>query len=185
MKAIHILRSLVAASALLAASKAIAAPPAVATVTNTPLVLRTVLRTQMSGITNELRAVATSQAELTALWNELMAGGRSVGGMPAVNFAHETLVLAAMGRQTTGGYSIEITKAVKQGEQVVVTVKSKIPPEGTAKMMVITAPVHAVVIPLAGVGVDFREERAILNMQPGRTNQFGNPGQRKRPVTPK
>ena len=184
MKPIHFLHSLFAAAVLLTACKAPAAPPAAAATTNAPLVLRTVLRSQISGITNELRAVATSQAELTALWNQLMAGGRSVGGMPAVNFAHETLVLAAMGRQTSGGYSIEIAKAVKQGEQVVVTVKSKVPPEGSMKLMMITAPVHAVVIPLAGVGVDFREERAILNMEKARTNQFGNPGQRKRPITP-
>jgi hypothetical protein len=121
--------------------------------------MRTVIKAALSGITESKEVVANNAAEWKKLWETHTAGSKPAGKMPEIDFEKETVIVAAMGRKNTGGYSIEITKAEKVGDKLRVTVRKKNPPKGAMTIQTLTAPIHIVAVPKCESKVEFVEEQ--------------------------
>lgn len=75
-----------------------------------------------------------------------------------VDFAKETLVIAAMGMRNTGGYSIAISEVIKVNDSLKITVKSTSPGPGSRVSHAITYPIAVVAVPKHDGKVEFTEE---------------------------
>jgi len=69
---------------------------------------------------------------------------RKNGGFKQVNGKDKTYVLIGLGQRPTGGYTIEVTKAEQNGQQVTVYVRERKPEAGTMTTQVISYPVTVV-----------------------------------------
>lgn len=66
---------------------------------------------------------------------------------PGVDFEKYDLVIASLGMQSTGGYSVKITALQLEGDELAVTGKSSSPNTGDMTTQALTYPYDAVVIP--------------------------------------
>ncbi|HEX6939025.1 MAG TPA: protease complex subunit PrcB family protein [Longimicrobiales bacterium] len=114
-----------------------------------------------SGIASRRRDVITTRAEWQAFWNELMATRTPRPALPAVDFDRETVLVAAMGRQPTGGYAIEIEQVYRAPDEVVAVVAETRPGEGCMTAQAITAPVFVARIERAGLPIRFVETERV------------------------
>ena len=80
--------------------------------------------------------------------------------LPAVDFTKEMVILITMGRQHTGGYSVEITKAEDAAGKLKIYVNRREPAPGAFTLQVLTAPFHAVALPRSGLKPEFIEVKA-------------------------
>jgi hypothetical protein len=80
---------------------------------------------------------------------------------PSVDFARETVVVAAMGMRPTGGYAIVIDGASLHADTVHVLVRSIAPGADCMVTQVITHPADAARIPVAGLPVRFVERTEV------------------------
>jgi len=65
---------------------------------------------------------------------------------PKVNFSNETVIAVFMGEKNTGGYSIEITKIIDNGNNVIVYVNETSPKPDDIVTLALTQPYHIVKI---------------------------------------
>ena len=100
-----------------------------------------------SGYTERERLVIRTSEEWSAAWTRIIHGSSSAPSAPAVNFDHEMVVLVAMGRRMTGGYSIIVDGVYDSGGRIFVAVREKSPGAGCIVTEALTAPVDAVRVP--------------------------------------
>ena len=101
--------------------------------------------------------LVTDSAAWQRTW-EVIGAGRP---LPDVSFDTRAVVVAYQGRQSTGGYSIEITGIKRTGTVLAVTVNERRPASGSLTTQVITSPFVAVSIPRppSGASARFAGER--------------------------
>lgn len=109
-----------------------------------------------SGIAARGRDVVRTQARWQAVWAQMWRNSRPQPDLPAVDFDHEAVVVAAMGSRSSGGYAITVDSATATASDVFVFVTERSPGPGFVAA-VITAPVHVVAIPADGRAVRFHE----------------------------
>jgi len=99
----------------------------------------------------------TDEAGWRRAW-ELIGGGRP---LPDVSFDTRAVVVAYQGRQSTGGYSVEITGIKRVGTVLAVSVNERRPASGDVTTQALTSPFVAVSIqrPPTGATVRFADER--------------------------
>jgi uncharacterized protein (DUF885 family) len=85
----------------------------------------------------------TDEAAWRRAW-ETIGAGRP---LPDVSFDSRAVVVAYQGRQTSGGYSVEITGIGRTGTVLAVTLAERRPASGSFTTQVITSPFAAVSIP--------------------------------------
>lgn len=106
-----------------------------------------------SRVTQAGTQVARTAPELTTLWNAHSGGG--VGATPpTVDFTKELVVAVFMGRQSSGGHSIAVTKLERIGDDLHVSVERRSPAPGTPVTAVITSPYQFVAIEHKGATGD-------------------------------
>jgi PrcB C-terminal len=120
-------------AALLQTSQASQTPPSV----------RTVAKGSMSGIDAPRQASVRSAAEWSALWKAHDPKGET----PAVDFSREMVVGVFLGSRPTGGYGIEIIRAVGNSGTLVVEYVETAPSRDAVTAQVLTAPYHLAAIP--------------------------------------
>ena len=81
--------------------------------------------------------------------------------LPAVDFGTRMVIVAALGRQTTGGYSITIGGATRESELIVVKIVQQSPGSGCATTAGFTEPVDIAVVPTDDRSVSFEFESRI------------------------
>ncbi len=139
----------------LAASAATAAEPASLTMTN-------LARGKFSGLEKPLQKVIRDAGEWKKVWMEHSRIESPSPELPKVDFHRQMVIVAAMGRQRTGGYSIEIKRAESETGRLRVFLKTISPPKGAMSIQALTSPFHFVSIPKVDFPVEFVEEHGGL-----------------------
>jgi hypothetical protein len=116
-----------------------------------------------SGVPDRRRLFITDAATWTALWEQVTATYEPPPPVPAIDFASEAVVVAAMGTRTSGGYAITIEGVYEDEGQLYVVVKERSPGTNCVLTQALTAPVHAVRVPLRTGTVQFVERTETNN----------------------
>ena len=72
----------------------------------------------------------TSQDEWLQIWARRQANLDTKKPHPPVDFDRDVVIVATLGRKSTGGYTIEITRIVKSKDDIQVFVRRNSPPAG-------------------------------------------------------
>jgi hypothetical protein len=136
--------SSVLASLLLAGSFVLAAPPVKFT---------TIERGQQSNIDDAKQVVVRTAADWGALWRL----HNTAAPQPVVDFGPNIVVAVFLGSRPTGGFDVEITSIVAEGNTVTVTWRESRPERGAILSQVLTMPYHIVTIPRTAASVVFKK----------------------------
>jgi hypothetical protein len=112
---------------------------------------------EYSGLSDSVHAVVRDSAAWRALWDRINAPFFPRPVLPAVDFQREMIVVAAMGRQPSGGYDIVIDGATEDSSGIEISVKRTVPGERCLMSAAVTDPVDLARIPASGKPVRFRE----------------------------
>jgi hypothetical protein len=94
-------------------------------------------------------------------WSELWlkhARMQTGSAIPEVDFEREMVIAVTMGRRSTGGYGIEITRVKREGNGLRVEVTRTTPARGAMTIQALTAPFHFVAVPASDLPVSFFEK---------------------------
>ena len=108
------------------------------------------------------RLVLTDAAAWARLWGEATAGYHPRPPVPAVDFAADVVVVAAMGTRASGGYSIHIDRAYEADGRLHVVVREVTPGPRCATTAALTAPLTAVRVARGEAPVLFVERAETL-----------------------
>lgn len=161
------------------------------TLQSVALNMQSLAKGAFSAIQERQRKVITDEAEWKDWWTKHRANRVSPPqsqDRPEINFQNRIVLVATMGRKTTGGYSIEIKEVRPTDGTLQAYVAETSPPEGAMTIMALTAPFHVVSIPRpkppfkvefvdapspssSGTGNRESENRNSPTFGPGSTNQ--------------
>jgi len=101
----------------------------------------TVSQSDNSAIGAETTFVVRSQAELGAAWSQIYGDQISRTLPPQIDFNTYMLVIVAIGRQPSSGFTVKITGATRDRDGLVVHVTIERPGENCGTATVITSPI--------------------------------------------
>lgn len=113
-----------------------------------------------SGYNERERLVIRTAPDWATAWDKVVALVMPKPPVPAVDFASDMVILAAMGTRPTGGYGIEITSVLGSQTGLYVRVRETSPGGNCGVTAALTAPVTAVIVPAFPGPVHFVEETA-------------------------
>ena len=111
--------------------------------------VRTLAKGAFTPIAEARQEVFYDQPSWEKFWQKHAVNAKGTAQPPAVDFTREMVVAVTMGKQRTGGYSIEITQAEVSGQQFQITVKKRAPAPGAMVTQAITAPFHFAAVPMS------------------------------------
>jgi hypothetical protein len=109
--------------------------------------IRPLVKSAFSGIQDPKQEVIKDKAAWDAVWTRHLANAKGAVSQPEVDFSKEMIILVAMGRQNTGGYSIQVSSVRAVGDKLEITVTRTTPPPGSMSIQALTAPVSIVAVP--------------------------------------
>ncbi len=110
-----------------------------------PLAFASVAQTSHSGFFEPRRQAVRGQDEWTRIWQGFHAGQSSVPELPAIDFARETVVLAAAGTQSSGCFGVEIEGVtLERNRRVEIDVVETVPGPNCVCTAALTQPAHLV-----------------------------------------
>ncbi len=109
----------------------------------TPVAIESRLTGEQSGIMAPTVQVINSTSELQALGSPALSAAN-------IDFANNSLIVLALGEQTSGGYWAKITSVQRMGNIVVVHGVANAPAADAVTTSVMTTPFDAVVVPALG-----------------------------------
>jgi hypothetical protein len=118
-----------------------------------PPPVRTLVKGAISAIEMPRQVVVRSAAEWAALWKD--HGVREAA--PAVDFSREMVVGVFLGGRNTGGYGVEIVRAVGNGAVMTVQYVETSPGRDTITTQMLTAPYHLAAMPMHDGEVRFQK----------------------------
>lgn len=118
---------------------------------------RTLAKGSVSGITTSIWEVVKNQAEWEKLWKAHSPVVEPESAAPRVDFNREMVVVATMGRRSTAGYEIEITRIKERDSRLVVFVKSTLPPADAILAQQLTSPFHMIAVSKTELPLEFVE----------------------------
>jgi hypothetical protein len=93
-----------------------------------------------------------------ATWGRVHGRSRPTLPLPAIDFEHEMVAVAAIGRQRSGGFVVRIERAYREGPTLVIVVREEHPGRGCVVPSALTYPVDLAKLPLDAAPVSFRTE---------------------------
>lgn len=111
-------------------------------------------RSTYSGMHDHTRAVVRDAAAFATLWRTAWPDEP----VPTVDFATRTVLVVAMGEQSSGGFSIRVSEVASEGYGLRALVRSTAPGHGCAVTLALTQPVDFVSVPAVGMAIRFVEE---------------------------
>jgi hypothetical protein len=117
------------------------------------LELRPLARGGFSGIQVARQEVIRDSRRWEETWNEHR--GKSSAPCPPVDFSKEVVIVATMGRQNTGGYSIRVVRAEATADKLRIQISRTTPKAGARAIQVLTAPYDFVAVPRVELPVEF------------------------------
>jgi hypothetical protein len=103
----------------------------------------TVAQGAYSGIEERTENLIRTASDWQALWK----AHRGSGPAPPVDFAKETIAAVFLGTRPTGGYSIEIVRARRDGTALVLEYVERRPAADSIVTQALTSPFHIVKLP--------------------------------------
>ena len=107
------------------------------------------------GYSEPERLVIETESEWKEVWDKVVAFQIPKPELPNVDFETHMIIAVFMGEQRTGGYSINITRIIKEEEGIVVEVEEKHPHPDSLVTMTLTQPYHIVIIEKSHLPVRF------------------------------
>lgn len=101
------------------------------------------------GLTNPANFVISQQAEWEAIWRRIVANNGTKPPAPTVDFSREMLLVAAMGTQPTGGYTIHIDRVLENETYLEVLITRTSPGPRCGATAALTNPVDVVRVPIS------------------------------------
>jgi len=123
-----------------------------------PVSTQRILSEQDSGLQQSRRVVVRNAGDWQSIEGELRRGGVSAS-LPVLDFGRSMVILAAMGTQSTGGYTITIEGVYRGEGRLWVMVREEAPGPGCMVAQVVTTPVDAVSVPRSDEPVSFVERK--------------------------
>jgi hypothetical protein len=119
--------------------------------------------TYYSGMDTPARLVIRDAVEWRVVWNEIHRRQSPLPTLPAVDFAREMIVIAALGSHSSGGYGILVDRAFEAGTSAIsVAIRSISPGPRCGVTAAFTQPVDIARIPRRG-NVRFVEHAEITD----------------------
>ena len=119
--------------------------------------IRNIAKGAFSGIADAKQEVIKDRAGWEKLWSQHSVNKRGENRVPEIDFTKEIVIFVAMGRQRTGGYSIELANVEVVDQKLKISFKRKSPPPGAMATMALTAPFHIVAVPKSDLKAEFVE----------------------------
>lgn len=113
----------------------------------TAVPLTTIQKGFYSGVREPLQVVIRDQQQWVALWARHSSIRDKPPPPPSVDFAAEMVVGLFLGQKSTGGYSVEITRAEMDGSDLRFYYRERSPTPGTIVTQALTQPYHLVKLP--------------------------------------
>lgn len=121
-------------------------------------ILETLARGAYSGLTVERMEATSDAAAYAEYWRRI-----NRGEPPAVDFAEEMVIIAALGERRTGGYSIEVTVIEPAADALRVYVLLRSPGPQCMTTQALTQPYHIVKTRRSGKPVKFEVLHEVIN----------------------
>ena len=115
-----------------------------------------------SGFTQPARTVIGDSAAWRAAWTQLHARGGPLPALPAVDFARQSVILAALGQRATGGYGIIVESATMARDTLRVTIRSLSPGPRCGTTAALSEPVDLALLPRVARPVAFVERDSVV-----------------------
>ena len=109
--------------------------------------ISTIEKGQYSGVREAVQIVIRDQDQWVAVWTRHSSKRTNPPPPPNIDFSVEMVVGIFLGEKTTGGYAVEITKAVRDGSSLRVYYREKSPAQDAIIIQVLTQPYHLVRLP--------------------------------------
>lgn len=116
-----------------------------------------------SGLTEPQRLVVRDQATWQQTWDSIYRFSFPVPTLPAVDFAREMVIVAALGQKPTGGYSIFIDGATETANGVTINVRSVSPGGNCGVTAALTQPLDIARVTRREGAVSFSETATTQN----------------------
>src|SRR5512139_1759388 len=98
------------------------------------------------GLATRARLVIRDAASWSNLWQQMTRTSQPRPPVPAVDFASDVVIVAAMGTKSSGGYAIRIDDVRVADGDAWIAVTEESPGSGCATTAVLTAPVAVAVV---------------------------------------
>jgi hypothetical protein len=122
---------------------------------------RTVAKGAFSGIQEPKQQVIRNEIDWEKLWTSHAAmANKPSEKRPLVDFSKEMIVFVTMGRQRSGGFSLEITDVTESDGKLRIIVRQKRPAQGSMTIQSLTAPFHIVAVPKTDAKPEFVNARS-------------------------
>lgn len=115
-----------------------------------PVETTVLFQEQQTGFEEVRREVIRDTDAWRSVWMTAHEGREPMPPIPEVDFSRNSVVLAAMGRRSTGGHEVAILEVRRTENFLVVGVREVSPGEGCMVTQALTAPAVAVRVPVAG-----------------------------------
>jgi hypothetical protein len=110
-----------------------------------------------SAFTEPSRLVVRDEAAWGEAWAAIHGPVSDPPPLPAVDFAREMILVAALGPRSSGGYTVTFSAVAPAGDGLRATVQETAPGAGCVTATVITSPVVAVRVPRVEGAVQFAD----------------------------
>lgn len=103
---------------------------------------KTLMKGQYSGVRDPLQIVIQTQDEWEKFWKRHSSTEANPPPRPYVDFSTEMVVGVFLGEKSTGGYSVEITKAERSNSNLYIYYREKSPPRDAIVTQALTQPYY-------------------------------------------
>ena len=109
-----------------------------------PAIFRSVGKGYRSGVRLPLQAVARSQNEWDAIWQQHLPSDAGARPAPSVDFEREIVVALFLGDKPSGGYDVRISRAEQSHGTLTIHYQERNPPSGGMVTQPLSQPFHIV-----------------------------------------
>jgi hypothetical protein len=118
-----------------------------------PFKLRPIEKGAFSAVEQPTKAIIKDEDSWGKFWKQHTTNATK----PKIDFSKEMVVVITMGRQRSGGFSIEIADVREIDGRLRVSFKQKTPPPGSFSIQTLTSPFHIVAVPRSSQKPEFVE----------------------------
>lgn len=117
--------------------------------------MTTVLRAAHTAIRGERNVVVRDADDWHEFWREHNSAQLATADAPAIDFERQMVVGVVLGTCSTGGHSVEVRRVETHDGRLRVVAHHQRPAEGSIQPMVLTKPIHLVVVERTDAEVEF------------------------------